>query len=53
VKDLAQGVAGDVLGAAKDGAAKVSIVKMLILSIVFFLRWNPRPTHACRPHACP
>jgi len=31
VKDLAQDVAGDVFGAAKDGSAKVLIVKVFIL----------------------
>jgi len=30
VKDLAQDVAEDVLGAAKDGSAKVFIVKVLV-----------------------
>jgi len=34
VNDLAQDVAEDVLGAAKDGSAKVFIVKVLTLPIV-------------------
>jgi len=34
VKDLAQDAAGDVLGAAKDGSAKVLIVKVFIFPIV-------------------
>jgi len=33
VKDLAQDVAVDVLGAAKNGSVKVFIVKVFILSI--------------------
>jgi len=45
-KDMTQDVAGDVLGAAEDGSAKV-----LIVARVIFQRRNPRPTHACRPHA--
>jgi len=46
VKDLTQDVAKGVLGAAKDGGAKVLIVKVLILPIAICQRWNPR-------HACP
>ena len=42
---MAQDVAGDVLGAAKDGNVKVFIV----VSIVVFQRRNPRLTHARRP----
>ena len=34
MKDVAQDVAEDVFGAAKDGSAKVFIVKVLILPIV-------------------
>ena len=34
MKELTQGVAEDVLGAAKDGNLKVLIVKVLILPIV-------------------
>jgi len=34
VKDLAQDVAVDVLGAAKNGSVKVFIVKVFILPIV-------------------
>ena len=48
MKDLAQDVAEDVLGAAEDGS-----VKVLILLIVIFKRRNPRPTHACRPQRLP
>jgi len=46
VKDLAQDVAEDVLvlDAAKDGSAKVLIVKMLILSIVISLLPAAEPT---------
>ena len=46
-KDAAEDVAGDVLGAAEDGSVEV------LMSIAIFQWWNPRPTHACRPHACP
>jgi len=51
VKGAAQDVAQDpqegVLGAAENGSVKVFIVA----SIVIFQRRNPRPIHACRPHA--
>ena len=55
VKDMAQDVAEDgtqdmaedVLGAAEDGSVKVLIVARAISQ-----RWNPRPTHACRPPRC-
>jgi len=43
---VAQGVAEDVLGAADDGS-----VKAFIIARAIFQRRNPRPTHACRPHA--
>ena len=46
MKDLAQDVAEDELGAAKDGGVKVLIVKVFIFSIVICQRRNPR-------HACP
>ena len=42
MKDLAQDVAEDVLGAAKDGSAKVLIVKVLFLHIGICQRRNPR-----------
>ena len=48
MKDAAQDVAEDVLGAAEDGS-----VKVFILLIVIFKRRNPRPTHACRPPRLP
>ena len=47
-RDVAQGVAQDLLGAAEDGS-----VKVLILPILIFQRRNPRPTHACRPPCLP
>ena len=46
MKDAAQDVAEDELGAAKDGGVKVLIVKALILPIAICQRRNPR-------HACP
>ena len=48
LKDLAQDVAEDVLGAAKDRG-----VKVLILPIIIFQRRNPRPTHVCRAPRLP
>ena len=42
MKDLAQDVAEDVLGAAKDGSVKVFIVKVFILPIAIC----PPRTHA-------
>ena len=51
--DLAQGVAEDVLGAAKDGSLKELNVKECILLIVIFQRRNPQSTHACRPPRLP
>jgi len=45
VQGAMQDVAEDELG---DGS-----VKVFVLSIVIFQRWNPRPTHAYRPHAFP
>ena len=41
MKDAAQDVAADVLGAAKNGSTKVLIVKVFILSVV-----KPRAGHA-------
>jgi len=46
VKDAAQDVAEDELGAAKDGDVKVLIVKAFIVPVVICQRRNPR-------HACP
>jgi len=46
VKDLAQDVAEDLSGAARDGGVKVFIVKVFILPIVTCKRRNAR-------HACP
>ena len=48
VKDAAQDMAEDVLGAAKSGS-----VEVLILPIAIFQRRNPRPAHACRPPRSP
>ena len=48
VKDVTEGVAEGVLGAAEDGSVKVCIVARYI-----FQRRNPRPTHASRPPRCP
>ena len=48
MKDLAQDVAEDVLGAAEDGG-----VKMLILPIAIFQRHKPRPTRPYRPPTLP
>ena len=44
VKDAAQDVAEDVLGATEDRGLKEFIVARVI-----FQRRNPRPTHACHP----
>jgi len=44
VKDAAQDVAKDVMGAAEDRSAK-----MLIVVSVIFQRRNPRLSHAYRP----
>jgi len=44
VKNAAQDVAEDVLGAVADGSVKVFIVARVI-----FKRRNPRPRHAYRP----
>jgi len=41
---VAQDVAEDMVGAAKDGCVKVFIVARVI-----FQRRNPRPTHTCCP----
>ena len=49
MEDLAQDVVEEVLGAAKDGSAKLFIA----VSIVVFQRRNPRPTHACHPLRLP
>jgi len=49
VKDLAQDVTEDVLGAEKDGSVKVFIVKVLILPVAICQRRNPRPTHEPPP----
>ena len=46
-QDVAQDVAEGVLGAAKDGSAKVFIVARVI-----FQRRNPRPTRVPPPR-CP
>ena len=48
VKDAAQNVAEDVLGAAVNGG-----VKMFIVARVIFQRRNPRPKHAFCPPRCP
>ena len=45
MKDAAQDVAEDELGAAKDGDVKVFIVKVFILPIVICQRRNPRHAH--------
>jgi len=49
LKDVAQGVAEGVLGAAKYGSVKVFIV----VFIAIFQRRNPRPTQAKRPVLTP
>jgi len=48
VQDVAQDAEPDMPGAAEDGSRKV-----LILSIIIFQRWNPRPIHAHRLPRCP